>query len=1061
MDERIPIIRTKIRVPGRRPDLVHRPRLVDFIHEHIDCKLILVSASAGYGKTSLLVDYTQDAGLPVCWYSLDEWDRDPRVFLEYVVASIQTCFPDFGERTLAALQGGMPPERVRPIVGTLINEIYEAIPEYFSLVIDDFHLISDGEEVTSLFSLLLRHLPENCHVILASRMTTPGLPIVELMARQELAGLGNEDLRFTAAEIQQLLKQNHNIELPMKEAERLAEQSEGWITAILLTTHTLWKGLLRTMTRAQGDDSQIFAYLAREVLEQQTDEVQAFLKGSSTLERMNPRLCDELLGIDNSREMLALLEDKNLFISRLQGDGEDWYRYHQLFQEFLRSKLRVEGDRYVLLHLKAGEIFELQENWDQAIRHYLQAEAHEQAARLVEAVAAWAFRSGRWSSLLFWIESLAGKVSASPWVLYWQSKVFTDSGRLDDAIQSLEEAKAGFSSTGEWLGMVKALLEESYTHRLRAEYDQAIEKAEQVLAAVDGREQKAVVALARRTLGICHGLQGHLDEGLAQLEEALKAFEELKDEYNVANTLHDMGTIYLPVDDAKFLHYSRKALVYWRRLGVRGPLAMTLNNIGVAQFRQGRFDQALVTLQEALAESQVMGLLRPQAYAEATTGDVYRARGEYALAQQAYERALVVADQAGEGFLVSYLTDARANVHRALGNFREAEGLIGEAIEQGYQHGSDYEVSIFQISQGILLHVQGKDGEALRVLEHALARLRVLDARQELAKGHFHLAGVLLSQERIGEAMLNLEMALDILGDVGLDPLLLDEETGSRPLLEHALKEPRFHERDGLLRKLLSRTEPVGDAVTLLEPRPTRLELSALGPSTVRKDDSPIDAQELRLGAREMLFYFLAHPAITKEQLVTALWPDLSLAKAHSTFHFYLFQVRRLLGGSTSISYEGGVYRLETRQYSYDVDEFYRALAKAEKAAGSQRESYLRQAISLWRGDYLEDVYSDWTTESRAMLRREHTRLLEQLAAYCAEEGRLDQAEEFYRKLLASDPFREDIHCQVMRCLAQGGDRAGVIKQFEELKGILWEELEAEPSVETVDVYNALLAAGG
>jgi ATP/maltotriose-dependent transcriptional regulator MalT len=388
---------------------------------------------------------------------------------------------------------------------------------------------------------------------------------------------------------------------------------------------------------------------------------------------MTAALCDELLRLDNSAEMLTLLEDKNLFVSRLEGDGVDWFRYHLLFQEFLQAKLRDDGDLYLNLHRKAGEIFEAQESWDWAIRHYLEAEAYEHAGRLVEAVAAWAFKSGRWSSLLSWTESLTGKASPSPWIYFWQSKVFTDSGRLNDAIHALEMAMEGFSEREDQLGTVRAVLEESYLHRLRAEYDQAIAKAKQVLRMTEGDQDGAVVGLAHRYLGICYGLLGQLDQGLAQLEEALRCFERLDDEYNVAMTLHDMGTIHLSVDDEKFLDYSRKALAHWRRLGTKGPLATTLNNIGVGHYRQGRFDEAMAALQEALAESEATGLLRPQAYAQATIGDVHRARREYASAQKAYEDALVLAEEASEGFLVNYLRDALGNLERVLGNYEKAE----------------------------------------------------------------------------------------------------------------------------------------------------------------------------------------------------------------------------------------------------------------------------------------------------------------------------------------------------------------------------------------------------
>jgi len=613
--------------------------------------------------------------------------------------------------------------------------------------------------------------------------------------------------------------------------------------------------------------------------------------------------------------------------------------------------------------------------------------------------------------------------------------------------------------------MVRALLQEATIHRLRAEYAEAISKAKEALRLLDQSEEEGLVALACKTLGICYGLQGQFEEGLAQLEEALRSFEGLGEgsEYEVANTLHDIGTIYLPVDSEKFLHYSRKALAHWRRLGAGGPLAMTLNNIGVAEYRQGRFDEALQTLEEALAESQAIGSLRPQAYAQATTGDVHRVRGEHSLAQQAYEQALPLAEQSDEAFLVSYLCDALGNVQRLMGNYEVAEELASRAIQRGYQHGSDYEVAVAQISRGILLHVEGKDEEAVRLLRQMVVSLQDMGVKQELAKARFHLSSVLLSLRHVSEAMLNLEMALDILADAGFDPLLLDEGTGSRSLLQHALGETSLQGHTGLLRKLLVRTEPAGETIQTLAPQsiPTELECCALGSSRVSNDGEPVEAQELRLGAKEMLFFFLAHPTVTKERIVAALWPDLSLAKAHSTFHFYLYQVRRLLGGSASISYEGGAYRLEARRYLYDVEEFQRALAKAEKARGAQRERYLRQGVSLYQGDYLEDIYSDWAMGLRASLKREYFRALEDLARCYLQERRLEQAVRYYRDLLDKDPLREDIHRQVMRGLAEAGDRAGAIRQFDQLRSILSEELGAEPSTETLKLYEDLLADDG
>jgi DNA-binding SARP family transcriptional activator len=173
-----------------------------------------------------------------------------------------------------------------------------------------------------------------------------------------------------------------------------------------------------------------------------------------------------------------------------------------------------------------------------------------------------------------------------------------------------------------------------------------------------------------------------------------------------------------------------------------------------------------------------------------------------------------------------------------------------------------------------------------------------------------------------------------------------------------------------------------------------------------------------------------------------------------------LFQVRRLLGRANAISYEGGAYRLQSRQYSYDVDAFHRDLAKAGRARSAQRERYLMEAISLCQGDYLEDIYSEWTEELRASLRREYHQALEDLAKNCRAQGRLEDAAEYCHRLLDKDTLREDIHRELMGILLEMGDRAGAIRQFEKLRLILEEELGADPSHETFDLLRGLLPDG-
>ena len=315
------IIVTKILVPRKRQGIFHRSRLTNFLHDQVERKLILISAAPGCGKTSLLIDFAHNTDLPVCWLALDETDRDTTTLFEYVIASIRQRFPTFGERSQTLLRGmaGAVPD-AQSMVTVLVNEIYDTIPEYFVLIIDDYHLAESSQAVQIFFDLFLRYLPENCHILLSSR-AMPALPLVRLAAYQEVAGLGTADLGFTAQEIQGLFQNQYNLYLPDETAAGLAHESDGWITGILLTAQTFWRGLVENLAHVRGTPEQIFEYLAREVFSQQPAEIRRFLQDSSVLRQLNPDLCDELLGIRNSRDLIEWIEQRNLFLTRLEGQG--------------------------------------------------------------------------------------------------------------------------------------------------------------------------------------------------------------------------------------------------------------------------------------------------------------------------------------------------------------------------------------------------------------------------------------------------------------------------------------------------------------------------------------------------------------------------------------------------------------------------------------------------------------------------------------------------------------------------------------------------------------------
>jgi len=245
MSQDYPLIRTKTIVPRLRDSLVPRQRLVDLIHSNIHNKLVLISAGAGYGKTSLLNQYAHDAGIPVCWYSLDENDNSLVTFSRYLVRSIQEQFPSFGQSILTYLDETEAFADVEPLVGLFLQELDLYATQFFALLLDDYHQVIQSEPVNALLDGLLRYLPDQCHIVLASRGIPRRLTLSRLAARQEIAGFGTTELCFTSQEIRALFANMGQLDLSEEEIETIAQRTEGWVTGIILTAQTSLSSTVR------------------------------------------------------------------------------------------------------------------------------------------------------------------------------------------------------------------------------------------------------------------------------------------------------------------------------------------------------------------------------------------------------------------------------------------------------------------------------------------------------------------------------------------------------------------------------------------------------------------------------------------------------------------------------------------------------------------------------------------------------------------------------------------------------------------------------------------------
>src|SRR5215210_2091518 len=351
------LVSTKLRPSQARPELVARPRLTAKLEREAGRKLTLISAPAGFGKTTLLVEWLKgrvDSDQSIAWLSLDEGDNDPVRFLSYLVAALRrTVGEEFGEGILAALRSPEPP-RMEAVLGALINELAD-LPGEVGVVLDDYHVI-DSESVHGVVSFLLERLPEGAHLVICGRVEPP-LSLARLRARGQMTELHAADLRFTPEEAATFLDDAMGLDLSTDDVAALEQVTEGWIAALQLAALSMRErkdvsGFIRTFSGSHRD---VFDFLAEEVLERQTEPVQAFLLETSILDSLCGPLCDALTGRDDGQRTLERLERENLLVVPLD-DDRGWYRYHHLFADFLRGRLwRESPERAGELHLRASD----------------------------------------------------------------------------------------------------------------------------------------------------------------------------------------------------------------------------------------------------------------------------------------------------------------------------------------------------------------------------------------------------------------------------------------------------------------------------------------------------------------------------------------------------------------------------------------------------------------------------------------------------------------------------------------------------------------------------------
>jgi LuxR family maltose regulon positive regulatory protein len=746
----IALLETKLYVPRSRRGLVLRPRLSERLDRGTAPKLVLVSAPAGFGKTTLLTEWL--AARPAApadeqlaaWLSLDRGDNDPASFWAYVIAALRTVASGVGESALALLDAPQPPP-IETVLTTLLNDL-GAIAGEILLVLDDYHVI-DAREVHDGMAFLLDHLHPRLHVVIASRID-PSLPLARLRARGELAEIRAAELRFTPDEAAAYLNGMMGLRLTARDVAALEERTEGWIAALQLAALSMQgrDDVASFIASFAGDDRYVVDYLAEEVLARQPERVQAFLLQTSILGRLSGPLCDAVTGQAGGKAMLEALDRGNLFLIPLD-DRRRWYRYHHLFADVLQARLLDEQSSQMPgLHRRASAWYEQNGEQPAAIGHALAARDFERAADLVELALLAMRRTRQEARLRGWLEILPDEVvQARPVLSVYFAGVLLMSGEIEGVENRLRDAERWLElATGDREepqltspGMVFA--DEEEYRRLPAVIETY--RAGQALARGDAsgtvRHAQQAIELAREDDHLCRasaaGLLGLVYWGSGNLEAGHRAYSACVDGLRRAGFVADI-------------------------LGC---------SIALADIRstQGRLGEALRTYEQALQVGPELGgsVLRGTADMYVGMSEIARERDDLRAATQLLLRSQELGEQTG-------LPQNRYRWRVAMARVREAEGDLSGALdllnEAERLYVSDFFPNVRPVPavRARVWIAQGRFGEALgwarehglsvdddlsylREFEHiTLARLLLARYQGERTEGYAHQAALLLER---------------------------------------------------------------------------------------------------------------------------------------------------------------------------------------------------------------------------------------------------------------------------------------------------------------------------
>jgi LuxR family maltose regulon positive regulatory protein len=1099
------ILQTKL-YPPRIHEIVSREKLLDRLGAASSARLATIVTGAGYGKSTLAAEFITRTRASHFWYNLEDSDCDLSVFMTYLAMGFNAIHAECGIKTLRRLESA---DNViaesRQILSCLISEMADHIKKDAFVVLDDYHTVNESVFVNNALHFLLEHIPPNIHFFILSRSRL-NLDLSRLLAQRELLEIKEGDLCFSCEEASRLFSQVFGMPLKDEDIRTVTEMTEGWISGMLLFYLAL-KDRERIHIEAaiedfKAPDAQVSSYLSRAVYGKQNREVKDFLLEASVLPRMNPAFCDELLGIDNSGEILSYLTDERFFTIPLDDRG-DWYRFHHLLRSYLSQLLRERGSEREIdeLHRKAAALWEKHNEPEQALSHYLEANEYEKAAGILEGTAQKLLETHRVTFLHDHLGMLPQDVMRKiPWLVFCYAETSDILGRYDDALGLYLDAISLFEEQGSVELQVLSLLLAARLLNDMGRYEGAREmigKAREITP--EGSPYWHVLTAFKSVTSTLTGISDLAQECLM---DALAHCGEIADEATRASLLYWCGfSAFLQCEYRSARQIMLEACELAERHGLSAILLQLYVFLSQTDLLLGRLEEAVEYAERGISLGEEFGADTPSAFscranraaALAPLGDHKTALRDAAIAGTLAEKYGASLETFNAELTVGWTHQICGDRNLALKHFKRAEHISSDREQRELKDFSRAVVMYASLDElgaealkkeleATIESCEGKPAGFDIIYAHHLlalieltagdkkAVLKALDAVSELDQryGGFGWWKAMWSSEVYQRESIEnvLELADEIFGEGRhFDHLGFIYESAGSASLPHLHKLVRSENHE-----VKKRAQELIDTITREAAEP--LQIRMLGPFEVEKGEERIPPESWKSRKALSILKYLAAQRegalIPKDVLMELVWPYSPPASASKNLNMALSSLRKTLepeagrGQSSYLVTSGDTLLLNLGKGGWvDFKLFRNKLSEGRDARMlGDRDLYLTrfcEADELYRGDFLEeDLYEDWCCGERERLQEERLSLLSDICEEHLRRGRTDEALLYSERAIQFDSGREGLYRGRMEIYSRLGDRSGIERTYRRCCSYLKDTYDVSPSPETEKLYHSL-----